>query len=550
MASPAWTAAHPAVVSPRLHRARGSFGRRRGCPVTVRAVSSQRESKNDNAAREDSGERGPERKRVVVVGGGMAGLGCIDALKGHDHVDVILLESTRVLGGRVRSKTALGALAWDTGASYFTVKDESGPFAKALHAAVAAGVVQTWDGEREGGAASAMGTASTRRRESDGRVVVDDESFVSFEAQKKRLHVGVPGAAAFPAFIAERVVGASFPEASWVGDDQKPGVPEVLCGAHVDRVKQLGDGAGAAWPVHPHGVSRRRWGFMTRCKEGGHMWYKPLECDAIVLATNARAAAALLGQIQLGDPSNERPAGATNDSSSKKEAAFRVERLRSAAARTEGAACWSLTVAFDAPLRLKYDALKLRAPFESPIVFIANESSKPSRGVAASAGWGYRWSEIGRAPITGAGECWVVHASPEWSAEHGELAPSVAAEKLCAAFLSLVERDGAGDPEPVHCKATPWRFAFPSPSGEGGRERAAAEANAETEAATEEESVKETDRGGSTAPYLFDPSLMLGACGDWTSGPGAEDAYDSGTALGAAVAKRFAAELDAAAEAA
>ena len=207
-------------------------------------------------------------------------------------------------------------------------------------------------------------------------------------------------------------------------------------------------------------------------------------------------------------------------------------------------------MAFDAPLRLKYDALKLRAPFESPIVFIANESSKPSRGVAASAGWGYRWSEIGRAPITGAGECWVVHASPEWSAEHGELAPSVAAEKLCAAFLSLVERDGAGDPEPVHCKATPWRFAFPSPSGEGGRERAAAEANAETEAATEEESVKETDRGGSTAPYLFDPSLMLGACGDWTSGPGAEDAYDSGTALGAAVAKRFAAELDAAAEAA
>ena len=91
MASPAWTAAHPAVVSPRLHRARGSFGQRRGCPVTVRAVSSQRESKNDNAAREDSGERGPERKRVVVVGGGMAGLGCIDALKGHDHVDVILL---------------------------------------------------------------------------------------------------------------------------------------------------------------------------------------------------------------------------------------------------------------------------------------------------------------------------------------------------------------------------------------------------------------------------------------------------------------------------
>ena len=106
----------------------------------------------------------------------------------------------------------------------------------------------------------------------------------------------------------------------------------------------------------------------------------------------------------------------------------------------------------------------------------------------------------------------------------------VAAEKLCAAFLSLVERDGAGDPEPVHCKATRWRFAFPTPD--------------------EVEPGREIRREETKTPYVFDPSLMLGACGDWTSGPGAEDAYDSGTALGAAVAKRFAAELDAAAEAA
>ena len=247
------------------------------------------------------------------------------------------------------------------------------------------------------------------------------------------------------------------------------------------------------------------------------MWYKPLECDAIVLATNAHAAAALLGKIQLGDPSRDRRV-ATD--SSEKETSRRVERLRSTAARTKGAACWSLTVAFDAPLRLKYDALKLRAPFETPVVFVANESSKPGRGAAASAGWGYRWAEVGRVPVTGAGECWVAHASPEWSAEHRELAPSAAAEKLCAAFLSLVERDGAGDPEPVHCKATRWRFAFPL-------------------APDEAEKMRETER--LKAPYLFDPSLMLGACGDWTSGPGAGDAYESGAALGAAVAKRFAA---------
>jgi predicted NAD/FAD-dependent oxidoreductase len=50
--------------------------------------------------------------------------------------------------------------------------------------------------------------------------------------------------------------------------------------------------------------------------------------------------------------------------------------------------------------------------------------------------------------------------------------------------------------------------------------------------------------------YLFEPSVMIGACGDWLSGAGAGDAYDSGAALGAAVAKRFAAELRAADEAA
>ena len=460
--------------------------------------------------------------------------------------DAVLVASVSNWGGYALC-CALSLLAWDTGASYFTVKDESGPFAKALGAAVAAGVVQPWDGESDG--RRMMGTASTRRRPSDGRVVVDDESFVSFEAQKKRLHVGVPGAAAFPAFVAERVVGASFPEASWVGDNQKPGVPEVLCGAHVDRVKQLGDGAGAAWPVHPHGVSKKRWGFMTRCKEGGHMWYKPLECDAIVLATNAHAAAALLGQVELGkhtqmnrEPGSEAgPVEKEKDLKAKDvknaETKKSVERLRSSAARTRGAACWSLTVAFDAPLRLKYDALKLKEPFDAHIVFIANESSKPRRGAAASAGWGYRWAEVGRSPTTGAGECWVAQASPEWSAEHCELSPSEAAQKLCAAFLSLVERDGEDDPEPVHCKATRWRFAFPKKAEHD-----------EKGAGSTETGLNEDDAKGES--YLFEPSVMIGACGDWTSGAGAGDAYDSGAALGAAVAKRFAAEVRAADEAA
>jgi len=109
-------------------------------------VSSQRESdtasKNDNATRSGSSDGGPERPRVVIVGGCTKGLGCIIALKIEEHLRVTLLESTRVLGGRVRWKTALGALAWDTGARYFTFKDASGPFARALRTTAEAGVVQ------------------------------------------------------------------------------------------------------------------------------------------------------------------------------------------------------------------------------------------------------------------------------------------------------------------------------------------------------------------------------------------------------------------------
>ena len=69
-------------------------------------------------------------------------MGCLAALSGHEHINATLLESTRVLGGRVRSKAALGALAWDQGASYFTAKDPASPFAEVLRAGRADGVVE------------------------------------------------------------------------------------------------------------------------------------------------------------------------------------------------------------------------------------------------------------------------------------------------------------------------------------------------------------------------------------------------------------------------
>ena len=202
-----------------------------------------------------------------------------------------LLESTRVLGGRVRSKTALGALAFDHGASYFTCKSDDAPFAEVLRAAESAGAVQPWSDPD--GSHGSVGTARTVLDVSAGHHVLDPESFEPFP-ESKRLYVGAPSMASLPSFVADRLARAESPEASWVGDNATPGVPEYLCGAYVDRIAHLAREDTASWGVRPHSQSARRWGMMLRCREGGHMWYKPWECDALVLATNAPAAAKLL----------------------------------------------------------------------------------------------------------------------------------------------------------------------------------------------------------------------------------------------------------------
>jgi len=41
-------------------------------------------------------------------------------------------------------------------------------------------------------------------------------------------------------------------------------------------------------------------------------------------------------------------------------------------------------------------------------------------------------------------------------------------------------------------------------------------------------------------PFLWDPVLQVGACGDWAGGPRVECAFDSGEALAAAIIARFA----------
>ena len=105
-------------------------------------------------------------------------------------------------------------------------------------------------------------------------------------------------------------------------------------------------------------------------------------------------------------------------------------------------------------------------------------------------------------PHRASAECWVVHADSQWSTDHLERpAPEIAAALLDAFFQALELPRVA----PVEAVTHRWRYAFPP-----------------------ESSLKS----------LWNPTLGLGACGDWLLGPRAECAWLSGRSLARAVLSR------------
>lgn len=141
----------------------------------------------------------------------------------------------------------------------------------------------------------------------------------------------------------------------------------------------------------------------------------------------------------------------------------------SRAASVRSRPCWALMVRFARRLELA-DCVRGRN-----VPWAARNSSKPGR------------SE---------GEDWVIHASPEWSADHLEESPETVAPLLLAAFLA---ESGAAAAEVLHCSAHRWRFAM-------------------------------TERADGP-PALWDGQLDLGVCGDWLLGPRVECAFLSGLEL-------------------
>lgn len=137
---------------------------------------------------------------------------------------------------------------------------------------------------------------------------------------------------------------------------------------------------------------------------------------------------------------------------------------------------WALMVYASARLPLDFDAAFINQGIFS---WIARSSSKPKRQ---------------------SGEAWIAHASAQWSLAHENLTKDEAVPLLSAGFEELTGI------RPESCQTHLWRFARLGHATHHG--------------------------------HLFDQSLRLGLCGDWTSTEKVEGAWLSGQAVARDIARQ------------
>lgn len=144
--------------------------------------------------------------------------------------------------------------------------------------------------------------------------------------------------------------------------------------------------------------------------------------------------------------------------------------------------CWSAMFAFDRTVEGTPGLLR----HDGILAGATRNSAKPGRGGV---------------------EAWVVHADPHWSQTHIEDMD----DAICTDLLDALERRlGVGLPAPVAAVAHRWRYAMPS---------------------------------GNVAGALWNPALMLGACGDWLLDGYVELAWLSGRDLATRITETDASAL-------
>ena len=151
-------------------------------------------------------------------------------------------------------------------------------------------------------------------------------------------------------------------------------------------------------------------------------------------------------------------------------------RLAKAAAAVRMEPCLAVLASFAEPLGVDFGGAFVA---ESPLAWVARNTSKPGRPD---------------------GECWVLHASHEWSRAHLE---SPGEEVGLSLVRALAHALGRSLPEPASLQSHRWRFARTAKP--------------------------------LAAALSWDAELGLGVCGDWTAGERVEDAFLSGEALAQAM---------------
>lgn len=144
------------------------------------------------------------------------------------------------------------------------------------------------------------------------------------------------------------------------------------------------------------------------------------------------------------------------------------------------APCWAVMLQTCEPLSLPFDAAFVN---DSPLSWMARNSSKQDRA---------------------AKDCWVLHASANWSSTHLEESADRIAKTLVHELWDATRQA----PQPFKLVvAHRWRYALP------------------------QEPLLQR--------YLLDGDLNLGACGDWCAGPRVEGAFLSGLAMADALLEKL-----------
>jgi renalase len=328
-----------------------------------------------------------QNPRIAIIGAGVAGLACANALRAT-QATIAIFDKGRGPGGRLstrRTATAIGEAQFDHGAQFFTARDPV--FEAEVHALATKGFTAKWQGR-----------------------------FVSLENGIRHP-------------LREKV--------RWAG---APGMNGL--------VKGLSQGHSIRWGTRVERVSREGQGWALWAENGDPLGHY----DAVVVAIPAEQAAILLADT--------------------------APELAANAVTAHAAPCWAALLAFDSVVDPGFDGAKF---VDHPTLgWVARNSSKPGR--------------IGP-------EAWVVHASPEWSANNLEREAESVAQDLSAAFASALSIG----PIPQFCAAHRWRFAQTvTPAGNA---------------------------------FLFDRDQKIATCGDWHQGARIEFAWRSGHSLGHALAE-------------